>query len=236
MFAPGGSSTVHRYDFDLPATLRLRELISEYGRMRRPEGMTPQRRGQRLNDFVADLFSHWGVDPVQANVRSIGEIDVPFTIDGMRFLLEAKWEQAAISLEPTAKLSRRITQRLAGTRGVFLSMSGYSDEALRDMLRGQQPDMLLLDRTHFEAMLSGLMSPHELFTELVGRASYHGEVHVPLTNLVVPHDTPPLPGLAAGSPPDQALVAIETAPGVRAEVVLHGTEPRETIFDGVAVD
>jgi Restriction endonuclease len=236
MFAPGGSSTVHRYDFDVPATLRLRELISEYGRMRRLEGMTPQRRGQRLNDFVAELFRYWGVDRVQANVRGIGEIDVAFTIDGMRFLLEAKWEQAAISFEPIAKLSRRITQRLAGTRGVFLSMSGYSDEALRDMLRGQQPDMLLLDRTHFEAMLSGLLSPHELFTELVDRASYRGEVYVPLTNLVVPHDTPPLPGLAAGGPPDQALVAIETAPGVRAEVVLHGTEPRETIFDGVAVD
>jgi hypothetical protein len=29
---------VHRYYFDLPATLRFRELIDEYGRMRRLEG------------------------------------------------------------------------------------------------------------------------------------------------------------------------------------------------------
>jgi len=59
---------------------------------------------------------------------------------------------------------------------------------------------------------------------------------VQLTDLVLPHDTPPLPRLAAGSPPDQAPVVIETAPGVQAEVVLHGTEPSQAVFDGVAVD
>ena len=63
---------------------------------------------------------------------------------------------------PMAKLRGRITQRLAGTRGVLLSMSGYSDEALEGIVRGQQLDMLLLDRTHLEAMLSGLRSPADL--------------------------------------------------------------------------
>ena len=61
-----------------------------------------------------------------------------------------------------AKLRGRITQRLAGTRGVLLSMSGYSDEALEGIVRGQQLDVLLLDRTHLEAMLSGLLSPADL--------------------------------------------------------------------------
>ncbi|WP_187365674.1 hypothetical protein [Trebonia kvetii] len=41
-------------------------------------------------------------------------------------------------------------------------MSGYSDEALEGIVRGQQLDMLLLDRTHLEAMLSGLRSPADL--------------------------------------------------------------------------
>jgi hypothetical protein len=40
---------VHRYNFDLAAIQRLRELIDEYGRMRRLEEMTPQQRGQRLS-------------------------------------------------------------------------------------------------------------------------------------------------------------------------------------------
>ena len=99
-----------------------------------------------------------------------------FAIGDTRFILEAKWEQAPVSFDPIAKLSRRITQRLTGTRGVFLSMSGYTAEAIGDMLRGQQPDILLLDRSHLEAMLSGLFSPADLFTGLLDRASYRGEV------------------------------------------------------------
>jgi Holliday junction resolvase-like predicted endonuclease len=227
---------VHRYNFDLPTTLRLRELIDEYGRMRRLEGITPQLRGQRFNGFIAELLRCWGLERVEANVRSLGEIDVSFSVDGTRLILEAKWEHSPIDFGPIAKLSRRITQRLAGTRGVFLSMSGYTADALSDMLQGQQPDMLLLDRAHLEAMLSGLFSPIDLFTELLDRASYRGEVQAPLTELLVPNNTPPLPVLLLGSPGDLPPVITDTGPGVHAEVVLHGAQPQETVVDGIAVD
>lgn len=190
--------TVHRYQFDLPAALRLRGLIDEYGRLHRLDGMTPQVRGQRFNHFVADLLSCWGLDRVQANVRGAGEIDVTFAVDSTRFILEAKWEQGPVDFGPIAKLRGRITQRLAGTQGVFLSMAGYTPDALSDMLRGQQPDMLMLDWTHLEAMLSGLLSPNDLFTELVDRAAYRGEVYVALQDLIVPPDEPALPALALG--------------------------------------
>lgn len=227
---------MHRYNFDLPRTLELRKLIDEYSRMRRLEGITPQQRGQRFNEFIAELLRCWGLERVEANVRSVGEIDVTFSVDGTRFILEAKWEHSPIDFGPIAKLSRRITQRLAGTRGVFLSMSGYTADAVSDMPQGQQPDMLLLDRTHLEAMLSGLLSPPDLFTELVDRASYRGEVQVPLTELLVPNSTPPLPVLQVGSPEDSLPVITETGPGVHAEVALHGTQPQETVVDGIAVD
>ena len=229
--------TVHRYQFDLPAALRLRGLIDEYGRLHRLDGMTPQVRGQRFNHFVADLLSCWGLDRVQANVRGAGEIDVTFAVDSTRFILEAKWEQGPVDFGPIAKLRGRITQRLAGTQGVFLSMAGYTPDALSDMLRGQQPDMLMLDWTHLEAMLSGLLSPNDLFTELVDRAAYRGEVYVALQDLIVPPDEPALPALVLGAEPDHPVpVVTETAPSVRAEVVLHGSQPSETTVDGIAVD
>jgi len=228
---------VHRYNFDIPATLRLRELIAGYGRMRGLEEMTVQQRGQRLNEFVAELLRYWGLGRVEANVRSIGEIDVAFAIDDTRFILEAKWEQAPVSFDPIAKLSRRITQRLTGPRGVFLSMSGYTAGAIGDMLRGQQPDILLLDRSHLEAMLSGLFSPADLFTGLLDRASCRGEVQVPLTGLLMPDDRSPLPALTISSPAgDFPPVITETAPGIHAEVVLHGTQPQDTVIDGITVD
>jgi hypothetical protein len=227
---------MHRYRFDLPTTLRLRELIDEYGRMCRLEGMPPQQRGQRFNEFIAELLRCWGLGRVDANVRSAGEIDVAFAIDGTRFILEAKWEQGPIDLGPIAKLSRRITQRFAGTRGVLLSMSGYTCAAKRDMRQGQQPDMLLLGREHLEAMLSGLFSPADLITELVDRASYRGEVWVPLTDLLLPKAQSALPVLRLGGPDDSVPVITETSPGIHGDVVLHGTQAQETVADGIAVD
>jgi len=228
--------TVHRYDFDLPTTLQFRALIDSYGRMRRLEAMTPQIRGQRFNEFIAELLRCWGVNQVQSNVHGVGEIDVAFNLDGTRFLLEAKWEQEPIPFDPIAKLSKRITQRLAGTRGVLLAMSGYTDDALRDVYRGQQPDMLLLDRTHLEAMLSGLRSPHDLITKLIDRAAYQGEVYGPLTGLIVPRGSASLPALALGAPADHSFpIVAETAPGVRAEVVLHGTPAWNATVDGLTV-
>ena len=46
--------------------------------------MTAQQRGQRLNEFVAELLRYWGAGRIEANVRSVGEIDVAFAIDGTR--------------------------------------------------------------------------------------------------------------------------------------------------------
>jgi hypothetical protein len=131
---------VHQYDLDLPTTLGIRALIAEYGRMRRLDGLT--RRGQLFNDLIGDLLKVWGVERVQTNVVGVGEIDVAFDLSGTRYLLEAKWEQNAVDYGPISKLSGRMSQRLAGTRGVILSMAGYTADALRDMLRGQQPDIL----------------------------------------------------------------------------------------------
>jgi hypothetical protein len=228
---------VHRYDIGLQTTLRLHTLIDEYGRMRRLEGMTPQQRGQRFNEFIADVLRCWGLDRVEADVRSVGEIDVTFAIDGTRFILEAKWGQDPLDFGPIAKLRGRMTQRLTGTCGVFLSMSGYSPEALEDMLKGRQPDMLLLDQTHLEGILSGLFSPSDLFTELLDRASYRGQLRVAITDLLVPKKAPPLPRLVFGnSEGDSGPAITEAAPGVHAEVVLHGTEPQKHIIDGIIVD
>lgn len=93
--------------------------------------------------------------------------------------------------------------------------------------------MLLLDRMHLEAMRSGLLSPADLFTELMDRASYRGKVRVALTGLLVPKSQPVL---RPNGPDDSVSVITEMAPGVRGDVVLHGTQPQETIADGIAVD
>ncbi|MCM4082336.1 DNA cytosine methyltransferase [Paractinoplanes hotanensis] len=176
---------------------RLQALIAEYGQLRRLDGHTPQSRGQAFNDLIADMLRCWG-HRAESSVFAKGEADVVFRIGEVRYVLEAKWENRSADTGYIAKLQRRLRQRFAGTPGVFLSMGGYSPDALAEIADGEQLQVLLMDATHFEAMLSGLVPPKELFTQLHDRASFYGEPYVPLLTLIGSSEDPP--SVAFGTP------------------------------------
>lgn len=179
---------------------RLRTLVHEYGKLRRLEGHTPQSRGQRFNGLIAEVFQSWGID-AHADFDARGNIDVAFSLDGTRYILEAKWEAEPADTGTIAKLQKRVRQRLGGTIGVVLAMSGFSPDAHHDLRDGERLEVLLIEREHFEAILTGLVPPQELVPLLLDRASFRGEVGVPLVALLT-QDGPDLSGLRFGSPPE----------------------------------
>ena len=72
---------------------KLRELIARYGAMRRLDGFTPQSRGTELNRLIADVLDCYGIRANASARQGYGEIDVTFTVEGIRFVLEAKWNR-----------------------------------------------------------------------------------------------------------------------------------------------
>ena len=165
-------------------------LIEEYARLERLEGHTPQSRGQRFNGVIAELLECWGLE-ARASARSKGEIDVGFTHEGVRYVLEAKWERTKADFGDLAKLRSRVHQRLSGTHGIFLAMAGYTPEALAGVSDGQRLELLLLDRSHWEAMLSGLVPPQELLTLARDHAAFRGGAFAPLATLLERSAKPP---------------------------------------------
>ncbi|WP_370966131.1 restriction endonuclease [Amycolatopsis sp. cg9] len=161
-----------------------RKLVREYSTLAQlPPGVSPQARGQRFNGLIAELFTAFGIQ-AESDRRSVGEIDVVFRHAGRYFILEAKWVQGPASFDPIAKLQRRVEQRMAGVTGVFLSMDGYTKHALADIDKGRRLDLVLLDREHWEAMLSGFVPPAELLDLVTARASYDGSAYTPLRVLL----------------------------------------------------
>lgn len=141
---------------------QLQNLIAEYGRLRQLQGHTPQSRGQAFNELLAGMFGCWGLR-AKSSVRAKGEADVVFALGGARYVVEAKWESQRADTGQIAKLQKRLRQRYEGTGGIFISMGGYTTEALADIADGEQLRVLLMDDTHVEAMLSGLVPPHGRF-------------------------------------------------------------------------
>ncbi|MGI5506353.1 restriction endonuclease [Lentzea sp. CA-135723] len=206
------------------------ELIREYRGLRHLEGHTAQSRGQRFNNMIAELLRCWGVEAI-ANVRNTGEIDVMFSVSGVRYVLEAKWQKPKADTGQIAKLQKRVRQRLAGTYGVVLSMSGFSSEALAEVSDGERLEVLLLDASHWEAMLTGLVPPEELMRLMHDRAAFHGDAHASLAKLL--RSTADIPSVRFGPPPGPTHNAIRSAAdGVTGETVLSGIVSNQL---GVAV-
>jgi hypothetical protein len=166
----------------MPDEDKLSALRDEFVRMQRLQGYNPQARGRRLNGFIADLLSCWGIKS-RANERSIGEIDVAFTIGDVRYILEAKWEKSKADTGELSKLQRRVRQRLSGTYGIFLSMAGYSPDALSEVSLGERLEVLLLDAEHLEALLAGRISPQQLLTLVRDSAAFHGRAFTPMSQV-----------------------------------------------------
>jgi Holliday junction resolvase-like predicted endonuclease len=198
---------------------KLRALIARYGAMRRLDGFNPQTRGTELNNLIAEVLDCYGIRAA-ASVRGYGEIDVTFTVDGTRFVLEAKWEKKKADTGKLSKLRTRVQQRLANTIGVFVSMAGYTPEAIDGVKTSGRHEMLLIDRGHLEAMTSGIVPPAELFGLLVDKASYEGRPYYSLEELLPRPVGEPV--VSFGAPEGLDDLVRRTRPGVFAvEPLLH---------------
>lgn len=197
---------------------KLQRLIEEYGQLRKLTAQDASKRGQRFNHFLAELLQCWGIEACPS-VRGSGEIDVGFESNGQRFVVEAKWEQDRTDTGPIAKLQKRLRQRLGGTVGLFVSMSGYTEDALGDLKEGEQLAVLCLTREHVEAMLSGFIPPSELLSRLVTRASIRGDAYVPISSLFEPSPADQ-PGFSFEAPAQLNDLVEKSVPGLIAAVAI----------------
>lgn len=163
-------------------------------------------------------MSCWGID-AHASILSEGEIDFAFSFEGRHFVGEAKWESTPADTGAIAKLQKRLRQRLGGTTGIFLSIAGFSPDALNDLKQGEQLNLICMDRDHLEAMLTGFVPPAELIAQLVHKASLMGEGYSKFRNLF---DLSPTPKTNPRFEHPEKLkpLVIEAVPGFMAEVIL----------------
>jgi Holliday junction resolvase-like predicted endonuclease len=169
--------------------------------------------------LIADVLDRYGIRANASARQGYGEIDVTFTVEGIRFVLEAKWEQDRTDTGKISKLQTRVRQRLTNTVGVFMSMAGYTPDAVRDVNIGGRLEVLLIDRSHLEAMISGVVPPTELFGLLVDKASYEGGPYYSLEELLPRPADKPVVGFGAPGGLDDLVRT--TRPGVVIEPLLH---------------
>ena len=105
---------------------------------------TPQLRGFAFEKYLNNLFEVYGLQP-RGSFRVIGEqIDGSFLLHNEVYLLEAKWTNKKIDKGDLVIFNEKVSSKSGFTRGLFISFSGFSDEALATFANGRTINIVLM--------------------------------------------------------------------------------------------
>lgn len=139
-------------------------------------GLEPQRKGYALESLFTDLMRFSGI-PVEEPFRIAGEqLDGAIKFDGHYYLVELKWTAGKTDPKELAHFYLKVDGKFQA-RGVFLSMSGFTEGAISTLPRGKELKILLLDGTHFANVIYGIYKFQELLEHAVKQASLKGEIY-----------------------------------------------------------
>ena len=105
---------------------------------------TPQSRGFAFEKYLNKLFEDYNLEP-RGSFKIVGEqIDGSFILNNEVYLLEAKWTNKKIDKADLVVFNEKVSSKSGFTRGLFISFSGFSDEALTTFANGRSVRIVLM--------------------------------------------------------------------------------------------
>ncbi|MGN2638481.1 hypothetical protein ACWEKT_20005 [Nocardia takedensis] len=141
-------------------------------------------RGRELEAALVEMFDEAGLDP-RSGYRPQGEeVDGSIVLDGRTYLFEAKWTSEAHPASSLYQFKGKVEGKLAGTLGLFFSMSGYSNDAIGALVAGKELDIVLFNDTDIELVVEGTVEIAQAIRLKLRAAAESGTPYVPLKNLL----------------------------------------------------
>ncbi len=141
-----------------------------------------RRRGSAFEKFLETLLAGENLDP-RIRLRPTGEeIDGSFVLDQRIYLLEAKWHAKPLPASTIYAFKGKVDGKLFGTIGIFISMSGYSEDAIDALTAGKGLNVVLMDANDIEASINHGFA-HILRVKLRAAAE-EGAVFYPFTSTI----------------------------------------------------
>lgn len=142
-----------------------------------------QGAGRTLETLLNDLFSEFDLAP-ERPFKLIGEqIDGSFVLDSAVYLVEAKWHAARIGMAELSHFRVKVEGKATFTRGLFISVNGYTQEAQEQIVRGKQPNFLMVDGADLYRVFDGSMGLVDLLRRKIRLLAERGRPYVPISEL-----------------------------------------------------
>jgi hypothetical protein len=147
------------------------------------DGLQAQQRGYAFESFLVSLFRAHGLAP-RGPFRLVGEqIDGSFDIDSHTYLVEARWRTEQTSEADLLVFRGKVEGKSTWARGLFISYSGFSPDALSAFARGKATNLIGMTGQDLSFVLDGDLSLDEAIRMKARRAAETGEFFVSVFDL-----------------------------------------------------
>ncbi len=161
----------------------LRTIFIELNQLTPANTAERQARGYRLERLLADLFRAYDMD-YRPSYKVDGEqIDGSFHFRGFTYLVEARWRSTRPTAGDLLSFKAKVDGKIDSTRGVFISMPGYDDDALDHVVRtarGSRNNVILFDGRDIAILFEGAFGLEDALSAKIDAAEQEGRMWRPL--------------------------------------------------------
>lgn len=136
-----------------------------------------RKRGFQFEAILKSCLSEDNLDP-RSSFKAEGEqIDGSFFLDGTVFLLEAKWHKDELPASSIYQFKGKVDGKLIGTIGVFVSMSGFSKDAVDALTLGKSLNVILFGPEDINAVILDGVGFKRILKSKLRKAAEEGVVY-----------------------------------------------------------
>jgi hypothetical protein len=146
--------------------------------------LTPSQRGFAFESLLSEIFASYDLAP-RGSFRLTGEqVDGSFHHAGQTYLVEAKWHGQPLGQAELLVFPGKVSGKAQWTRGVFISLSGYTLDGLDAFARGKQTNIICFDGLDLLAVLEGRVSLPDLIAMKARYAAESNSAFVSVRSLL----------------------------------------------------
>lgn len=136
-------------------------------------------RGYDFEKVLKGILALEGLDP-RSSYKAAGEqIDGSLYLDGSFLLMEAKWHALPVPASTLYQFKGKVDGKLVGTIGIFISMSGYSEDAVDALIAGKSLNLILFTKEDMDAAIIQKLGFKRVLKDKLRKAAEEGLAFFP---------------------------------------------------------
>lgn len=187
LYAPDGSDKEYNVS-QLLGSVNANVYIKMLGQLERDffeiSKKQPQRRGYEFEKLLIRLFDAYELSPRESFKNTGEQIDGSFNIGNHTYLVEAKWQEKLTPMADLLIFNEKVSGKATWTRGLFVSISGFTTEAIRAFSSGRPTSIIAMDGEDLEFILRRKVTLPEAITLKSRYAAESNNFYFPLKKLV----------------------------------------------------